>query len=290
VRSLKNIVAYITFKCNLACPYCKISNDRLAAKFEDLPAEAWTSWLGGFPERTVVDITGGEPFVYQGWWKLLESWPAKLQMGVTTNLMSSLVDLERFAKLVPPKFISITCSLHLHPKFNEQEFFRKLLFLRDHSILVRINYVAYPRGEYLPRLRRFSDFFSRYGFYFHVDPYIYPGEEYDAETKKLLEPYMKSVRFLGYNLEDEGKAKICNAGVEHFLVVPNGDVYRCNSGFLYHDNRVFCLGNFARGTFTPLQRPARCTAACTSGCDLDAVVMRYEGQPDFHVVGKTAQP
>lgn len=61
--------------------------------------------------------------------------------------------------------------------------------------------------------------------------------------------------------------KMCNGGMAHLYVAPNGDAYRCSAHWFLKRNPI---GNIYDPNFSPLQRFEYCPDGCST-CDLGYV-------------------
>jgi pyrroloquinoline quinone biosynthesis protein E len=105
------LIAEITYRCPLACPYCSNPMD-LRAHGAELDAETWCRVLGEAEELGVMQVhfTGGEPLAR----KDLETMVARArQLGLYSNLVTSGVPLarERLEKLAEAGVDHVQVSL-----------------------------------------------------------------------------------------------------------------------------------------------------------------------------------
>jgi pyrroloquinoline quinone biosynthesis protein E len=87
------LLAELTHRCPLGCPYC--SNPvELAARAEELPAEAWVRVLAQAAQLGVVQVgfSGGEPLLYNDLPRLVSAARAE---GMYSNLITSGIGLDR---------------------------------------------------------------------------------------------------------------------------------------------------------------------------------------------------
>lgn len=159
----------ITWRCSLNCEYCGAINinrglmkgpegGSLTGEFREKDAKIhWKDWVNAFnrlPGNALIDISGGEPFIYPNILDIIEGIDERHKIAITTNLTLSIEDLENFIKRIHPRKISqITCSLHLCNKEWNTLFIRKLDRLFDAQFMTQVNFVAYPSQlSYIPRL------------------------------------------------------------------------------------------------------------------------------------------
>ena len=249
---LRSLVVWLTFRCKFSCPYCSAGELDQHAGVE-ATGQQWIKALNSLPPAT-IDLTGGEPFLHAGIYEIISGLDQKHHLGITTNL--SLVEIDRL-----PQRDKISWTISLHPtqfgKFAFQEFVEKAALLKQKYKEITVNYVATPIQ--MRELPRYHELFSSGGFRFHVDPdmrhFFTPAEI------KFLAPYLLNDRIT--SAEGSNVACICNAGVEHVHVLPDGTVFRC-----YYHRRS--LGNlFTR--YHLCTSAEICSVNCRSGCDLDKV-------------------
>jgi len=238
------IIFLPTVRCNLYCEYCYMQ--KLNLQFEEHSCKEWLQVFKKFPP-SIVDISGGEPTVYPEFIKLVNNFPKKHKLALSTNLTQSL----DYYKKIKIKFLSVTCSLHLKEfqKYGKEvkDFWKKAAFMESVSENLTVNFVDYPKQrKYVEKYQKLA---LKYGFRFNIEPYV--------DIQKDL---------------GIGDSKLCYAGVDYIMIVPNGDVWRCNTAFNYHyfvkPIPEFKLGNVFDGTYKRLKNPKPCNLKCVHGCDL----------------------
>lgn len=274
-----NLVLYLSFKCNYSCPCCIIKKSECSESYPKKSEHDWTEWveiINEFPPANVC-ITGGEPLLFPGLFKLIHELAKKHRVFLTTNLYA-----------VPNELLNcktkMGISASFHPYMTDIESFTKRIHkLKEHGFNPAVEYVAYPPlFDELPEIKTFFE--KEVGVTVNIDPYISPDHRYNAaeiETLKRLD--LRSRKF-GFDFDGYGVSKYCDAGSKHFVIVPNGDVYTCQAGLLYvisplHKNfsspkEKFYLGNLFDGSFKPLVNPKMCFLPCSEGCDLDGAHVR----------------
>jgi len=267
------ITNLLTFRCNLNCPYCDVSGG-LAPKdgfyiknWPEMDGKYWVEMLQKMPP-SIFHMTGGEPFLHKDFYYILENFPKKHLFFIASNLT---MPIEKFLEVSPlEQLLSFSASLHpSDPNFSLREFVRKLDRLLDEGVNAYVNYVASP--PQLKFLHKLREVLENHNVVFNVDPFVSETYEYTPEEKRFVSQYVTRQREMGYNWNDEGVFKYCSAGQNYFLMLPNGDVYRCHSGFFHHERSRFYLGNFRKGTFKQNKNPEPCRSACVSTCDKDSV-------------------
>jgi len=188
-----------------------------------------------------VDISGGEPFLYPDFVKLVNNFPRKHLLALSTNLRVS----ESVLESIDRQFFSVTCSIH-HPI--EENFIRKAKIIQRKTLhKVILNFVAYPSQTHL--IKEYYHLAIGSGFKFHLEPYV--------DISKIARL---------------NESRICSAGLDYFLISPDADAWRCNSSFCFNYYKQRCpelfLGNLIKGDFQLLKRPRKCNLTCVHGCDL----------------------
>lgn len=264
-RRRLHVIFIPTYRCNYRCPYCDVW--KLADKFRERDLDEWIRWFYLLP-NSIVDVTGGEPFLYREWFDLVASMPSRHRMAVTTNLS---YDVARFGPLWS-RLTNVTVSFHPHT-VELVDFITKLKRLKRYREKVSCNIVGYP--DFLCRLPEFIEKIQSLGVYVNVDPYIHEDYQYTEEENRLVEEArsltsIQSTRRIGFAVDDVGVPKMCDAGIRHFLVVPDGSAYTCMCGY-FQDPTHHYMGNVLEPRWTPRTTKILCEVSCSCGCDLDWV-------------------
>lgn len=76
----------ITNRCNLACSFCYVGNSLNKKNEHVLNLEEWTKIIHSIPRYTLIDITGGEPFLTPHFKEIIELMLLKkLKISLITN-------------------------------------------------------------------------------------------------------------------------------------------------------------------------------------------------------------
>jgi len=249
---LKSLIIWLTYRCQFRCPYCREwSKANLYQEVDD--AESWIRALNSLPPCS-LDFTGGEPFLHPAIYNILRGLDHKHHVGVTTNLMA--LDLDRVF------YRDMSWTLSFHPtQHTLPRFMKEALLIKEIFGAVTINYVAH-RGQ-IASIPKIHNLFMSKGFRFHVDPD--ETHVYSEEEKSTIEPYLARDRLTGRGDFFVGE-KICDAGVHHAHVLPDGTMRRC-----YYNHET--LGNLFKA-YNLHTKPYNCQIDCGSGCDLDACEIR----------------
>jgi MoaA/NifB/PqqE/SkfB family radical SAM enzyme len=214
----------VTRNCNLKCPYCtQTDNSKVDTRIYTEWVVAWNRICPG-----LLNISGGEPFLFPGFVDMLKDLHSSIKLGITTNLT---LPIDEFARCIDPKrVLNITCSRHPSMYKQPAEMFDgKVMLLRSKGFRVTVNLVAHPDQMYLiPAMKKH---YEAMGVNFHVDPYR-DGEEragrfnYDRKEKLFLQRYVQSDREDLLKDVKYNKA-FCSAGQDYIFVEPNGDYWPC---------------------------------------------------------------
>ncbi|MDD3102363.1 MAG: hypothetical protein PHE59_04445 [Patescibacteria group bacterium] len=272
----KSAVFYLSYQCNYKCPYCIISRAGYSDIYPKKCEHSWSEWVDIFKKLPplIISLSGGEPFLNLGIIDLINNLPSKHIVNITTNLS---LPVDEFINRVSRK-IQITASLHLY-EADVEIFKERVLKLKKANFSVFINFVGYPQKiSLIPELKLF---FEKHGVHFNVDPYIDPAYKYSSQEIELIKKYAKKFRKMGFK-DNTGPQK-CYAGSMHFIILPNGDCYACQSGFYYNTSKLykhfdvskdFCLGNLFSGTFKFWNKPVICSLPCNEACDIESAFVR----------------
>lgn len=261
---MKRVVWYPTFRCNKSCPYC------YEKEFPMMLEHHWEEWLEEFKKQDdlLIDISGGEPFMYYDLVKTILLMPKRHKVALTTNL-SYMTQLER----LKGRLYAVTASYHPYSE-SFTRFVNKVKQIQKYMRMrIMVNIVAYP--AVLNRLEEYSNVLRESGIKFHIEPYVHPLRPYTNDEREQLLTNRIEGRRLGWDPFVDREAKVCKAGIEQQHWVANGDVYACGTYLmLYQLGRVlkddrYLLGNLFDGSYSEPLGPIMCTLPCTVGCDMD---------------------
>jgi MoaA/NifB/PqqE/SkfB family radical SAM enzyme len=269
-----DVVFMPTLRCNYRCPYCVLRRERYQDAYPLDRQYSWEEWakaLGKLP-RSIISISGGEPFLFQGIENLVAALLKKHKVFLVSNLSRPI---DRFVEIVKPP-LHITVSFHpSHAEITEVA--EKIALLREKGFTVGINMVAHP--EVIPRIPEFRrHFIDEVGVDFHIDAFLdspFP-HIYKAEELEPIAPFLDVSRAFFTEPPAETQ-KICEAGKKHIVIFPDGEAYACFAGY-YHDSEKFRLGNIAGGTFRLARKRRSCRLSCVEGCDIDNAQVKIVGE------------
>jgi MoaA/NifB/PqqE/SkfB family radical SAM enzyme len=269
---MKTALGILTFQCNYACPYCQTVRDKWWTKYPSIDAEYWIKAFKTMPDG-FIQFTGGEPFIYSGWFQIVESLEKRHYWYPTTNLSTSFANLKKFIDIAPLEQMPLlAASLHpSHKGFDLWEFLSKIKFVQEHGVGVYINFVAYP--DQMDLTEELRNKVKATGAFFNVDPYIETGFEYDREQKRVVSSFLTAKRKLNYSPFERGVGRSCSAGFNYCAILPNGDVHRCGSAF-WNQPVPQVLSNIQQSPNIQWAEYAKpCYHSCPAVCDQKATTI-----------------
>jgi len=228
------IVWDIHYKCSYRCPYCWFKDDMGSRylKIRHISSEEWIerwNYIYGIYGPNHIEITGGEPFIYDNFVYLVKEISKCHNIRITTNLS---VNISNFTSEFNPERVKIISSFH--PTFAEVDIFlKKAAVLKEKGYGNTVVYVAYP--PQLKLIDYYKKMFEDKGIVFSVTPFCgiykglsYPGAYSDSEKKILGQNIGEDEDRLKYTLNSESpRGKLCHAGQRSVLLFEDGKVARC---------------------------------------------------------------
>ncbi|MDD5130367.1 MAG: radical SAM protein [Candidatus Omnitrophica bacterium] len=261
----------IHYGCNYQCTYCNTpkpgdppekwdkNRDKIVYPPIDKLLEIWQDIYNRYGSCE-VHITGGEPFVYPSFLKLIHFLAKIHTLEIITNLSGDPGDI---IKAVTADRVRIGTTFH--PEFVAlDEFLRKHKILRNNGFETWANYVAYP--PQMPQMAGFKKEFDKLGIPFNMQPYMgflndkeYPAAYSDQELFYLKGCYdnedivnTKTVEWKTGTDYKQTRGRLCRMGQMYAKIYPNGDAYRCCGP---HKKTI---GNLFDGTFKLLDEALPC--------------------------------
>ena len=235
----------LTWPCPLGdserqCPYCwvkhAVRSDANLYGLPDRPAEDWQEVFHRL-DPAILDFVGGEPFLYEGFVRLIRDLPNKHRYAPTSNLHCDAIF--QFARECDPKrCVSFTASFHFTGLLSKEEFADRLEVLRGSGFPVSVNLVNYP--PFRDRILDIYEFFQQRRFATHISPY----ERIDEVRS------------------DFDGLFVCSCGINRYIISNNGDAYRCFSWFKRPDRKRAYMGNLFDGTFRKYEEEKLCDIRC----------------------------
>jgi len=188
-------------------------------------------------DPAIFDFVGGEPLVFRDFTDLLIGLDGKHGFAVTSNL-HGLEQLRDFVARAPKgQCAHFTGSYHPSGRLDVDEFAYRLGLVRDRGISTSVNII---RHESIPNADELAEELRGKGFTVHVSPYEHPPN-LETPNVELLK---------------------CQAGLTHYVINNNGDVYPCLSWFRFSKRHRRNIGNIFKNTFKKIPEPACCNLRC----------------------------
>ena len=288
---------HISLECNFNCRFCFIRGVRKTASrgYRD-PKKI----LDGFDRlgcTCLVNISGGEPFLYDDFVDLYAALSEKHFICINTNL--SRDEVYRFADTIDPGRVGyLNCSVNIEERERcglVGDYIEKLTLLKDRGFSVLATYVMYP--PYIERFGNDYAFFRSHGI--TLRPKVFRGrygrnavfdipgmkriesrlaphypDSYTAEQKTMILDYIRrgamEDRPAGRR-EDGYTGRVLDPGLdERFMTgLPSFRGKYCAAGKSFirvtpngdvhrcHGGDFF-LGNLCEGTVTLFDKPVKC--------------------------------
>jgi organic radical activating enzyme len=223
----------IHYKCNFRCPYCWFYSrwPEEAKKNIYLSAQEWMKHWGNVHDKygeVRIEITGGEPFIYPDFIRLVKLLSSIHIIKITNNMSG---DIETFVREIDPR--RVTLDLNFHPLFADIDpFIKKTLLLKKNGFKTGVCYLAYP--PQMGRIGMFKKRFEDEGINFALAAFWgeyrgkkYP-ESYTREEIEMIRPLLGDIERTVYHLNGESpKGRLCNAGHKYAVIRGDGNVVRC---------------------------------------------------------------
>ncbi len=281
------IIWNINRNCNLKCEYCYYSDTHNKNKSSFLSPEEIEKAFEKTNKKWLILLSGGEPFIYQDIYKILNRLSQKHTLQITTNLLAC--DTEKLVNSVSNRSVMmISASYHVTQKTNHQqidEFIIKYHFLKQNNFHILVNYVSYP--PLLTRVDEDYKYLKSHGIdNFTILTYrgIYKGKQFPGSYTKHELDIIRN-----YSLDDSETLiatantnfyrHYCDAGYCFFSMDENGNISRCGT-----INKSY--GNLFKGTFVPDDKAKPCTAKLCLDCYLGMTAVKNQKSSIFSMFFK----
>lgn len=269
-----NYVAFfLTLRCNLKCPYCINLHD-LATRREQVRRRRMevTDWIAAANRLCLRDdlpltLQGGEPTLYEGFYRLVKEVKPEIQMDLMTNLMFDVrafianVPVWRFSRRAPYAPIRVS----YHPGQNDiDDLIRKTSILQDAGFRVGLYGILHPDEAIAGHIRDVQQRCQTLGLDFRVKEFL------GRHNGRLYGTFK-------YDRAVNGQAVgSCECRTTEILVDPSGYVYRCHSD-LYNSRNPIAHILDARFDETVIDRFRTCHnyGECNP-CDVKVKTDRYQ--------------
>jgi organic radical activating enzyme len=242
----------VTWQCNFACPYCWQLEEPQTYKSNNVISyrewlDVWKSISQHFDVIT-ISITGGEPFLFKDFIKLLTELPDNITYDITSNL--SLLNAEEFLshEKIRKHCSGISCSFHPSNASNSKNytdtFFEKV---RKLTVLpsTKVNFV--PAVLNLRFYETLNEFCRKNRIALHVKkPIVLKNPIDNVPEEEGIANGIDSSDSRLFNKSNMHEKVSCSAGLSHLALFPNADVWPCYTKAALGENY---LGNLLSGEF-----------------------------------------
>lgn len=259
------VAAFLTFSCQLRCPYCINHHGGDLVKGRRMTGVEWVAGINRLtlPPDLPVTLQGGEPTVHKDFYEIVAGIKPELNIDLLTNLEFDVVE---FARKVSPErmkrkapYASIRVSYHKgQSDFTSQ--LQKAVYLRSKGYSIGVWAVDHP--EYHLETLEAQKRAKVQGIDFRLKEFLgpYGGTEYgtmrynDAVNAHLL--------------------RYCECRTSELLISPSGQIHRCHSD-LY--SARFPIGSILSDTLPLVGQDLPCAVMgrCNS-CDIKNKTNRFQ--------------
>lgn len=262
---LNYVAAFLTFACQLRCPYCINHHGGDLVKARRMTGEEWVAGINRLelPQDLPVTLQGGEPTVHKDFYKIVNGIKRELNIDLLTNLE---LDVNEFMAKVPSDrmkrdapYASIRVSYH-RGQSDLDILLKKVSRMLAKNYSVGIWAVDHP--EYHEETLEVQKRAQSLGIDFRLKEFLGPWKGKDYGSLR----YMDAVNSI--NL------RYCKCRTSEVLIAPDGNLFRCHSDL--YANRL-PVGSLLRFDETIIGKWRSCAVygKCNS-CDIKVKTDRFQ--------------
>ncbi len=214
--------------CNFGCTYC---SRYTSGSLDVLPVDKVINFLNKTQQRWSVRISGGEPFLHPDFTNICKQLSTDHSIALLTNL-SLRKQIRKFAEKIDPKKVDqIKATAHiaeLEKRGLLQTFIENGNILQNNDFKLDVFYVYHPLQ--MDKFEYYYNLFQDQGITLKLKPFSglykyrrYP-QSYSKDQRTMIVKH-KSNAFVWYSFRSKGM--LCNSGKSRLLILPNGNVLRC---------------------------------------------------------------
>jgi len=262
---------YLTNKCHLNCSYCITKHfDSNFQRWEqnNLSAEQWIRGLNKLelPKDVPITLQGGEPFLYEGIWEILENARHKIDIltalppFLTKGHFLQLKTLEWNKRKAPYPLIRVS----YHKGQNDYKgLIERIAELQD-MLSIGLFYFSHPATSE-KEIEKVKEYSARYGVELREKDFL---GEWDGN---IYGTFLHKDAAIG---KRKGIKVLCKNTV--VPIAPDGTVYRCHSD-LYFNRKKLALGNILNENLEFPKNYLYCeNYGLCSECDVKIKTNRYQ--------------
>ncbi len=259
------VAAFLTFACQLRCPYCINHHGGDLVKGRRMSGKEWVQGLNRLtlPPDLPITLQGGEPTVHKDFYEIVQGIKPELNIDLLTNLE---FDVDEFMAKVPASrmrrdapYASIRVSYH-RGQSELDILLVKAAAMQRNGYSIGIWAVDHPdyHAETLEAQQRAQSV----GLDFRLKEFLGPWKGQEYGTFK----YVDAV--------NSANLRFCDCTTSELLIAPNGFIHRCHSDL--YANRM-PIGDLL-GSRNPLigsVLPCAVYGKCNS-CDIKVKTNRFQ--------------
>jgi hypothetical protein len=251
------IGVFLTFACQLKCPYCINHENNAQPSYKALTGADWVAALNRIKTRDDLPITlqGGEPTLHPDFYYIIKGVDKSINIDLLTNCQ---FNIEEFCRHVPPSrlrrnapYASIRVSYH-PPTMELEDTIRRVKTLQDRGYSVGVWIVDYPKDMLIKH---------------------YQQAFIDAGIDCRLKEYLDGKSYGTYKYMDIQGRKNVLCKPSEFILSPSGGIYRCH-GDLY--NNRGSIGRIMDKDVVPVQDYIPCKKVACTSCDIKVKTNRFQ--------------
>lgn len=257
--------AFLTFACQLRCPYCINHHGGDLVKGRRMTGPEWIKGLNRLtlPADLPITLQGGEPTVHKDFYEIVAGIKPEINIDLLTNLE---FDVEEFAKKIPPTrmkryapYASIRVSFHRGQSHFERQL-AKVSYLAQKGYFIGVWAVDHP--EYHEETLKAQQRYLELGLDFRLKEFLGPWEGKEYGTMRYTDA--TNSRVLRY----------CECRTSELLISPSGEIHRCHSDL--YANR-FPIGSILDSNSPLIGKDLPCAVygKCNS-CDIKVKTNRFQ--------------
>ena len=225
-----HLIWNMTRRCNFRCKYCYFPHQSLPEP-DPITAGEIGSFLDASGHDWVVEMSGGEPFIYPDFAKVCSRITRKHRIALDSNL-SLTKEIDRFSRMVDPaKVVDIYAAVHIEERERlglVEQFITDVLLLKSRGFMVSVNYVIHP--TLLDRYEADREHFAKNGIRLLPRPFkgVHQGVDYPAgygeAARSLFAKKLKAGKKAVFNFQGIP----CEAGHRLVRLEPDRSILRCS--------------------------------------------------------------
>ena len=266
------IIWNMTYGCNYNCPECFQIADKRKHPQKQIILKIIDTLTDKFNHKAcVLKLTGGEIFSYPQFNEEIIPYIIKksaFRLTATTNGSFPIDSYKHFIDQTKGRLDRISVSWHKQ-YVNANDFAQKMIQLRSvmnelgmENNLLKVNLILIPDlfseiKKIITKLKLIPQIKLHYQI-FRVGKYGRKFYNYSTEDQQVIKSFIKDHSPLGYNNKRHYQGKKCTAGMNYFVINPDGDVFTCHEAYEIGQNGKYSLGNLVDGTFSPKSKAFYC--------------------------------